>query len=229
MRLPSRLSAAASLLTLLSLASAADAAPVTYDLVQGQLTAVTVGTTDLTNRLAAPVDLDQATVVIDFDPSVLDLNNLFIFATGPGTVTLAGINGWDSVQFSNASLQSNGITDVTPDANVGGIFNFGTAVTLTSDLALTSGSGTTLVPGYSALSGSAGSIQLGPDGLNITLTGVVLGFLPDPTNPNLAEVVKADLSFTAGSLGGQTAIPEPGSQLLFPAGLALLGWAIRKR
>jgi hypothetical protein len=209
--------------------SAASAAPLSYDLVQGQLTAVTVGTTDLTNRLAAPVDLDQATVIADFDPSVLDLNNLFISAAGPGTVTLSGINGWDSVQFSNASLQSSGVSDITADPNVGGVFNFGTAATLTSDLALTNSGGTTLISGYSAQSGATGSIIFGPDGLNITLTGVVLGYLPDPVNSNLFEVVKADLSFSARNLGGQTAIPEPGSQLLFPAGLALLGWVLRRK
>src|SRR5262245_30765847 len=199
----------------------------TYELVSGQLTAVTVGFADQTNRLAAPIDITTASVTVDFDPAVLDLNNLFIAAAGPGTVTLSGINGWDQVVFSNASLQSLGISDIAPQG--GGVFNFGTAAALTSDLALTNAGGTTTVSGYTAQSGATGSILLTPGGLDITLNGVVLGFLPDPVNPDLAEVVKADFHFTANSVSGETSVPEPGSQLLLPAGLALLGWALRPR
>lgn len=227
MRVTRILRATMGLVALLGLAAVrpANAASITYELVTGQLTAVTVGFADQTNRLAAPVAINTASVTVDFDPAVLDLNNLFIAAAGPGTVTLSGINGWDQVVFSNASLQSLGISDIA--AQGGGVFNFGTSASLTSNLALTNGSGTTLVNGYTAQSGATGSILLTPDGLDITLQGVVLGFLPDPVNPNLAEAVKADFHFTANSVSGQTAIPEPGSQLLFPAGLALLGWALR--
>jgi hypothetical protein len=55
-----------------------------------------------------------------------------------------------------------------------------------------------------------------PDGLQISVTGVALG-----------QQVKVDFDFRARSIDGATAIPEPGSELLFPAGLALLGWLLR--
>ena len=203
----------------------ASAASITYDLVQGELTAVTIGTVDLSNQLAAPVVIDTASVTVDFDPAILELQNLSIAAAGPGTVSLTGVGGWTSVEFTNASLQSLGISDIS--ALGGGVFDFGTPVTLISDLTLTSASGTQTVFGYTAVSGASGSILLTENGLDITLTGVVLGYLPDPIDPDSFEVVKADFHFTANSLGGATAIPEPGSQLLFPAGLALLGWALR--
>jgi hypothetical protein len=218
----------AGLLLLLGLsARSASATTTTYDLVQGNLTAVTVGF-DQTDRLAADVSIDAASVTVDFDPAVFDLNNLFIAATGPGTVSLSGINGWDSVVFSNASLQSLSISDITPSSTPG-TFNFGTPVQILSDLALTNAFGTTVINDYLATSGATGSILLAPNGLDISLNGVVLGFLPDPVNPNLSQLVKADFNFTARNVDGARAIPEPGSQLLFPAGLALLGWALRIR
>jgi hypothetical protein len=206
----------------------ASATTTTYGLVQGELVAVTVGF-DQTDRLVADVPIDAASVTVDFDPAVFDLNNLFIAATGPGTVTLSGINGWDTVVFSNASLQSLSITDITPSPTTPGTFNFGTPVQILSDLALTNAFGTTVINDYLATSGATGSILLTPDGLDISLNGVVLGLLPDPVNPNLSQLVKADFNFTARNVDGARAIPEPGSQLLFPAGLALLGWALRIR
>jgi len=206
----------------------ASAVLTTYDFVQGELTAVTVGF-DVTNRLATPVDINTASVTIDFDPTVLDLNNLFISATGPGTVSLSGIGSWDSVVFSDASLQSLGISDITENPTVNGTFDFGTAVQILSDLALTNAFGTTVINDYLAQSGATGSILLTPDGLDITVNGVVLGFLPDPVDPSISQVVKADFNFSARNVDGATAIPEPGSQLLFPAGLALLGLALRNR
>jgi hypothetical protein len=215
---------AAALAATVGLISAtANADPVTYSLVTGRVDAVSVD--DGINRLTAPVTLDVAIVTVDFDPASQELHNLFIAAAGPGTVVLPDVSGWSSVVFSDASLQSLGVTALSED------LNFLTPVSVTSDLALTNGSGTVKVSGYTAQGAAAGGITIGNDGLDIALTGVVLGFLPDPINPNdpsLVRQVKADLFFTARNLdGGTTAIPEPGSQLLFPAGLALLGWALR--
>lgn len=82
----------------------------------------------------------------------------------------------------------------------------GTPVTITSSLL----GGT--VP--AELGGS--SLLVTPDGLQISVTGVALG-----------QQVKVDFDFRARSIDGATAIPEPGSELLFPAGLALLGWLLR--
>jgi hypothetical protein len=208
-----------TLVSVLALAAKpSSAAPITFDLVQGELTAVTVGTSS--NLLAAPVALSDATLTADFDPAVLDLNNLFISADGPGSISLLGLG---SVVFTNASLQSIGTTDLT----VGGpaLFNFGTPAIVSSDLAIVVGGSTIPLGSQSGLSGVAGSILLAPSELDITVTGVVLGALPGPRG----DLIKADLHFSARNLGGQTAIPEPGSELLFPAGLLLLGWALRTR
>jgi hypothetical protein len=204
-------------------AASANAEPVTYSLLTGRVDAVSIE--DGINRLAAPVALDVAVVTVDFDPASQELQNLFIAAAGPGTVVLPDVSGWSTVVFSDASLQSLGVSALSED------LNFLTPVSVTSDLVLTNGSGTVKVSGYTAQAAATGSITVGPDGLDIALTGVVLGFLPDPIypdDPSLVRQVKADLFFTARNLdGGTTAIPEPGSQLLFPAGLALLGWALR--
>ena len=216
---------AAFLASLGLLASSASAEPVTYSLVSGRVDAVSID--DGINRLSAPVTLDVAIVTVDFDPASQELHNLFIAAAGPGTVVLPDVSGWSSVVFSDASLQSLGVTGLSDD------LRFLTPVSVTSDLALTNGSGTVNVSGYTAQGASAGQITMGADGLDIALTGVVLGFLPDPIYPDdpaLMRQVKADLFFTAANRnGGTTAIPEPGSQLLFPAGLALLGWALRMK
>jgi hypothetical protein len=188
-------------------APTATAASTTYDLVTGELTAVFVDGFDV---LEGNVVLDDATLTADFLD--LDLENLYISATGPGIINLSPTQ---SISFSNASLQSIGVSDLTIN---GGFYNFGTNALVAADL--TNGSGTTRLQ---ASSGVTGSIALAEDGLIVTLEGVVF--------PSLGEqLVKADFSFTARNLGGgETAIPEPGSQLLFPAGLALLGWVLRRK
>jgi hypothetical protein len=202
--------------------ASANAEPVTYSLVQGRLDAVSFD--DGLNRLEAPVTLDVAIVTVDFDPASQELHNLFIAAAGPGTVVLPDVSGWSSVVFSDASLQSIGITALLPD------LNFATPVSVVADLELipTNGGSSQKVSGYTAQSAATGFITVEEDGLDIALSGVVLGFLPDPINPDVLRQVKGELFFTARNLdGGTVAIPEPGSQLLFPAGLALLGWALR--
>jgi hypothetical protein len=187
-------------------APAATAASTTYDLVTGQLTAVTINGVSV---LQAPISLDDASITADF--AGLDLENLFISAAGPGVIQLSPTQ---SLTFSNASLQSVGVSDLTVN---GSLYNFGTTAIVAADLA--NGSGTTRLQTQSA---ATGSISLGQDGLLVSLRGVAF--------PSVgSQQVKADFDFTARNLGGQTAIPEPGSQLLFPAGLALLGWALRRK
>jgi len=188
--------------------SSAAASSITYDLVTGELTSVTVD--GGVNLLESPVTLDSASLTADF--TSLDLDNLFISATGPGVIQLSPT---ESIVFSNATLQSAGVGNLTIN---GSVYNFDTTATVAADL--DDGSGSTTA--FTTQSGVAGSIRLGTDGLIVTLEGVVLPSVGD-------QLVKADFQFTARSLGGETAIPEPGSQLLFPAGLALLGWAIRRR
>ena len=70
----------------------------------------------------------------------------------------------------------------------------------------------------------AGSkINLGTSGLEIVMDGV--GNFGGPGGA--LATVKIDFDFVARANQGATAIPEPGSDLLFPAGLALLGLIFR--
>ena len=89
---------------------AASGASSTYNLVSGEVTAVTIDF-DQTNRLDGPVSLDAGQVDVDFDN--LLLNILAVSAAGPGVVQLGGTNGWSSVTFSNASFSSTQGTALT--------------------------------------------------------------------------------------------------------------------
>ena len=204
----------------LALASgqSARAAAVTYNLSSGQVTAVTLDF-DQTNRLSAPVSLDAGQVSVDFSALVLDI--LAVSAAGPGVVQLGGINGWDSVTFTNASFQSLQVTGLTGGG--GGIYNYGVPVQVLADLQLQPGN--VVFNGFNPTSAATGSIIAlnGNQTLDITVNGVVLGALQDPVHTEAPPVlVKADFHFVAG-LQGQ--VPEPGLgalALLGPVAIALL-------
>jgi hypothetical protein len=181
-----------------------------YELVpgSGQLTAVHLGTDETTNLLASPVAINDAEVTADFDPLNSQLSNLFIAVNGPGVINL----GANTLTFSDATLQSSAAT-LTFNS---GAYNFEAAATIKYSL---DGGAT-----FNTISGApSGTMQPTADGLKIFVDGVNMGFLPNGTQ------IKADFAFNAQRVDGSTAIPEPGSQFLLPAGLALLGWALRTR
>jgi hypothetical protein len=64
---------------------------------------------------------------------------------------------------------------------------------------------------------------LGNQGLDILVRGATLGTTPQ------GEDIKGDFRFTARAIDGQTAIPEPGSGVLFGVGMLILGWAARTK
>src|SRR5262245_42016479 len=215
--------AKACLWAVLSLALAggrtAGAAAVTYNLSSGQVTAVTLDF-DQTNRLSAPVSLDAGQVSVDFGALVLDI--LAVSTAGPGLVQLGGINGWDSVTFTDASFESLGSTSLT--AGNGGVYNYGVGVQVLADLLLQPGN--VVVNDFNPTSAASGSIIAlnGNQTVDITVNGVVLGALTDPVHTEAPPVlVKADFHFVAG-LQGQA--PEPGVGALALLGLAAL--AVRR-
>jgi hypothetical protein len=203
----------AALSLLLASGLTARAAAVAYSLSSGQVTAVTLDF-DQTNRLAAPVSLDAGQVSVDFSALVLDI--LAVSTAGPGLVQLGGINGWDSVTFTNASFESLQVTNLT--GGVGGVYNYGVPVQVIADLQLQPGN--VVFNDFSPTSAATGSIIAlnGNQTVDITVNGVVLGSLQDPVHTDAAPVlVKADFHFVAG-LQGQAPEPALGS-------LALLGLA----
>lgn len=165
----------------------AQAAPVTYDLIAGELTSFVVNGNPV---LAAPVALSDASATIDFDPAVLEMSNLFIEA--------------DSVGFS---LQSTGSMDLL---GTGPTYLLGDGpVQVDAD------------PLHFMANVAGSSVTVGPSGLEIVMTGV-------GNASGLFATVKIDFDFLAQRTDpGTAAIPEPGSDLLFPAGLALLGLILR--
>jgi hypothetical protein len=198
-------------------AQTADAAAVTYNLMSGEVVAVTLGL-DQTNRLVETVSLDAGQVSVDFD--ALLLNILSVSAAGPGTVNTGGINGWDSVTFTNASFASTEARPLT-DAG-GGQYNYGIPVLVLADLELDPGN--VIFENFSAPSAAVGDITAlnGNQTIDITINGVVLGELRDPIYPENPPVsVKADFHFIAN----QT--PEPSIIVLMLLGLASLAWRQR--
>jgi hypothetical protein len=153
--------------------------------VSGSLTSVFVGGSE---QLSGPVALTDASATIDFDPSVLEMSNLFVEA---GTVF--------SLQNSTTPIDLFGGPEYTlGDAPV--------AVTLNGSP-------------ISGLNLAGSTINLTEQGLQIVMTGIA-------TSGSQATV-KLDFDFVARATNGATAIPEPGSELLFPAGLLLLGLIFR--
>lgn len=210
----------AALCLALASGQTARAAAVTYALTSGQVTAVTLDF-DQTNRLVAPVSLDAGQVSVDFSALVLDI--LAVSAAGPGVVQLGGINGWDSVTFTNASFESLQVTNLT--AGGGGTYNYGVPVQVIADLQLQPGN--VLFNDFSPTSAATGTIIAlnGNQTIDITINGVVLGALQDPVHTEAPPVlVKADFHFVAG-LQGQA--PEPALGALALLGLAAI--ALRRR
>ena len=60
------------------------------------------------------MSLDAGQVSVDFGALHLDI--LAVSAAGPGVVNLDGINGWDSVTFTDASFASTQSTPLTGGA-----------------------------------------------------------------------------------------------------------------
>jgi len=203
---------ASLLLVCLAGARPAAAALQSYELVagSGEVTAVYLGGDLSHSVLASPVQIDSAQVTADFDPSSSALTNLFIAVNGPGTINLPS----DSLTFSNATLQS---TAANLTFNSGtGVYNYDALANINYSL---DGGATFNTIGSSP----SGSIEVGSGGLKIFVDNVSLGFLPNGTQ------IDANFAFNAQRVDGSTAIPEPGSQFLLPAGLALLGWALRTK
>jgi hypothetical protein len=199
-------------------ARAALAAPMTYNLVVGPnsaVTAVTVGDDQSTNRLVGgSVSLTAGQVIVDLSPSVLQLHILSLAAAGPGVVDLDGINGWDTVTFTNATLNSTDDSPLFPTSSPD-TYNYGLPVQVVATLQLVGPGGTFNSP-FSAPTGAGGELIAinGVQAVEITITGVTLGALPDPINPqNPPVLVKGDFHFTA-------VLPEPGIAALSALGLA---------
>ena len=77
---------------------------------------------------------------------------------------------------------------------------------------------------FAAVSNAAGTIIAlnGNETLRITINGVVLGYLPDPTDPEAPLVlVKADFDFVAARA------PEPAAAALALLGMAAALWRRR--
>jgi hypothetical protein len=211
---------AAVVVGIAAVAPGASASSVTYGLIPGQgfLTAVTIGDST-TNLLSGMVALDNSTsLTADFafdplDPTVAQLENLFISASSGGVLNLGGGN---SLAFSNATLDTIG----TNLASGGPLYTFSNwDAQVDAIFSLNGGAATP----YSNVFQVGGTVQLLSDGLNIVLRGATLGATQD------GQEIKGDFSFRARAVSGETAIPEPGSGLLFGVGMLVLGWAARAK
>ncbi len=172
--------------------------------------------------LAAPAPINGGTLTLDVVGN--QLVSMAFQINGPATLNLGGVHGYSSVQFSNASFQTNGPSAVTPLG--GGNFNFGPATgTVTTDLVLNPTSGPAIVVnGASFASAPSGTIFTSGNGLNLSLQGVDLGQVCDPTNPKQCLFVKADFNLTATA-----AIPEPTAALTFGIGALLVAAGAKRR
>jgi MYXO-CTERM domain-containing protein len=208
----------------LASARIAGAAAVDYNLLSGEVTAITVGDQQTNRLVGGPVSLDAGLVSVDFAALLLDI--ISVGAAGPGVVDLDGINGWDSVTFSDASFASTQSTSLSPP--VSGSYAFGVPVGVVANLSLdpVAPGDNVEVNGFEVISGAGGAIIAldGGNSLHISVNGVVLGAVPDPVNTSAPPVtVKADFDFVA-----TRAAPEPASGALALLALVALGlrrWA----
>lgn len=213
----------------------AGAAPVTYFLESGQITTIqlvdiappltpTPCPVGLGNCLVnAPLAIDGASVTLDLATNTLiDIN---IFVSGPGTLDMNGLNGYEQVVFNDVTFQTSGSSALFPVV-VNTQYNFAAAGTVTSpsvQLFFLGNPGPTpdLDVPFNNPTTPTGNIVFEPGQLVLTLTGVDLGVFLDPQggNPVLA---KADFTFTA-------AVPEPRAAVLYGVALLIVSVTLRRR
>jgi hypothetical protein len=227
------LRSAAVLFSALLFAVAAEATPTTYYLVSGPgagRTTVQVGTDPTSpcpigegNCLAdTPIEITGAFVTVDLDTN--QLLDLQIEVAGSITIDLDGYNGYEQIDVNDASFQM-GATPTNLTAS-GSQFNFfapGSVSVTSLDIFLAGNTGTTpddVVFDYTGDTTPTGSLLFTPDGVELNVTGVDLGFVPDPLTGE-DVLLKADFTFTG-------AIPEPSAAATFVFALLIGGAAARK-
>jgi hypothetical protein len=214
---------------LLGLATASQAASVTYDVSSGSITTIQLvalsgsvqpcpigGGINCLSSGALAIDVGSITL----DENGLTLDNVTLTASGTGTLALGGLFGYTSVDFSNTTFQSSGSSALTGG---GGTYSFNAPGTITTDLVLNTLGGPIALPGTVFPGSPTGSITVSGGQLYLNLQGVNLGMICDPQNPANCVIVKADFQVLA-----QNPIPEPNAAIVFGLGALIVGAALRR-
>ncbi|MBY0398722.1 PEP-CTERM sorting domain-containing protein [Myxococcota bacterium] len=217
--------AALASLVLLTLASVAGAAPITYGFSSGSVTlrAVLDGTATSVLAGPAPAQILLGGTSVTFDPTAGAYGTLTGLLLVPTTTINLDLDqnvvALDSVSIDNSSLTNQvGATGVL---NLFGQFNIATVM---------SGDVSGLLPGNIAFgpqsassldSAASGLLGVSGDTLTLALTGVNIARFAQLANPSGPDViVKADFTFVG-------IVPEPGTAILI--GLGLGGLAATRR
>lgn len=212
-------------------AAPATAAPVTYFLTEGTLDTVFIVTVDGGTVTTAPpiqmaIALTGASVTID--EMTGELLDMTVSVSDPVQLQLGGVNGWESVTFSNAVMQTTGTTALLPTGS--GSFDANAVSSTISALVNLepvdpSGFNPAVLPASGDTITDLVELDILQNGtIQVDLNGAVLGELGALVGGQISSAfVTANFSFQAAP------IPEPGSALLFSLGLVVAGMGIRRR
>ena len=214
---------AGAVVSLVGLASAVQAAPVTYNFTSGSaalsLTAPFVGS------LLAPNSIGLDGTQVTFDATALQVNSFQFADAGPSNINGAGVLAGTTLTITNLNIIPGGgyssllVTGTNP-------YNYLVGPVAVSGTYTLSGAIIQGPTAFSSINPSvAGQITLGGV-TNLSLSGITLGTfaLPAVLGPPLAgqiATLKADILFSG-------VVPVPAAVWLFGSGLGLLG-VMRRR
>jgi hypothetical protein len=214
-----KLTLAGTLVSLFGLASAVQAAPVTYNFTSGS--AVLSLTAPIVGSLLAPNSIGLDGTQVTFDATALQVNSFQFVDAGPSNINGAGALAGTTLTITNLNIIP-GPGYLTLAASGTNPYNYLVGPIAVSGTYALSGAINQGPTAFSSINPSlAGQITLGGV-TNLSLNGITLGAftLPSQLGGGTATL-KADVLFSG-------VVPVPAAVWLFGSGLGLLG-VMRRR